>query len=124
MKGIEDYYAEDFNEEEINNLVENALYSSRDEDNKKDSKKLTQKQKKAISSILYKKINKKDEINMDDYPELKGINVKIGVQKLTKDLIRKMMFNDRDVDDYQIDLTYTNLTKDNADIKALSIEIL
>ena len=92
MKGVEEYFPEDLNESEINNLVENALYTSRDEGKKKDSKKITKKQTKAISSILYKKINKKDSINMDDYPELEGMNVKIGVQNLTKELIRKMMF--------------------------------
>ena len=123
MKGVEEYFPEELNESEINNLVENALYTSRNEDKKKDSKKITKKQTKAISSILYKKINKKGDINMDDYPELDGINVKIGVQNLTKELIRNMMFNDKEVDDYQIDLTYTNLTKDNPHIKALSIEI-
>ena len=62
---------------------------------------------------------------MNDYPELKGINVRIGAERLTKDIIRKMLFNNNnEIDEFQIDLTYTNLTNNNPNIKALSIEIL
>ena len=34
------------------------------------------------------------------------------------------MFNGQKVDDCQIDLTYANLTKDNDNLKALSIQIV
>ena len=55
---------------------------------------------------------------------LDGMNIKIGYQKLTREVIKNMMFNNKKVDDCQIDLTYANLTKDNDDIKALTIEIM
>ena len=52
------------------------------------------------------------------------MNVKVGVGKLTKDVIRKVIFKNKNVDDEQIDMAYDNLTKENDDLKALTIEIL
>ena len=60
---------------------------------------------------------------MKKYPELKGVNIKIGVSDLTKDVIKNIMFSGQKVEDCQIDLTYANLTKDNDNLKALSIQI-
>lgn len=122
MKGVDELIPEDFNEEDIYQLVTDSLnVNINDEDSKV---KVTEKQAKAIASILYNKINKKKEVNMKDYPELNGLNVKIGVQKFTKDVIRSIMFNnDKNVDECQIDLTYINLTKGDKDMKALTIEV-
>ena len=127
MKGVEEYIPEELNEDDILGLVEDAIHGNKleggGEEKENEIAKITTEQTKAISKILYNKIHKK-EVNMKDFPELKGIKVKIAVEKLTKDVIRKMMFNEKKVDDCQIDLTYLNLTKDNEDIKALTIEIL
>ena len=116
MKGVEECFPEDLNEDDVYQLVENALNENKD--------KINKEQTKAISSILFNKIHKKGKINIKDYPELKGINIKIGFEKLTREVIKNMMFNNKKVDECQIDLTYANLTKDNDDIKALTIEIL
>ena len=116
MKGVEECFPEDLNEDDVYQLVENALNENKD--------KINKEQAKAISSILFNKIHKKGKINIKDYPELKGINIKIGFEKLTREVIKNMMFNNKKVDECQIDLTYANLTKDNDDIKALTIEIL
>lgn len=124
MKGIEECIPENLNEDDIYQLVEDSLYGNKSEDDSKDPNKLTKEQKKAISSILYNKIHNKGKINIEDYPMLDGMNIKIGYQKLTREVIRNMMFNNKKVDDCQIDLTYANLTKDNDDIKALTIEIM
>ena len=124
MKGIEECIPENLNEDDIYQLVEDSLYGNKSEDDSKDPNKLTKEQKKAISSILYNKIHNKGKINIKDYPMLDGMNIKIGYQKLTREVIRNMMFNNKKVDDCQIDLTYANLTKDNDDIKALTIEIM
>ena len=124
MKGIEECIPENLNEDDIYQLVEDSLYGNKSEDDSKDPNKLTKEQKKAISSILYNKIHNKGKINMKDYPILDGINIKIGYQKLTREVIKNMMFNNKKIDDCQIDLTYANLTKDNDDIKALTIEIM
>ena len=127
MKGVEEYIPEELSEDDILNLVEDAIHGNKVEGDKKEKEnelaKITTEQAKAISKILYNKIHKK-EVNMKDFPELKGIKVRIAVEKLTKDVIRKMMFNEKKVDDCQIDLTYLNLTKDNEDIKALTIELI
>jgi len=122
MKGVEEYIPEELNQEEIYQLVENALNENISENESKG--KVTKKQIKAISEILYNKINKKGETDISKYPELKGVKVKIGVGKLTKDIIKDMMFYDKKVDECQIDLTYANLTKENDDIKALTIELI
>lgn len=124
MKGIEECIPENLNEDDIYQLVEDSLYGNKSEDDSKDPNKLTKEQKKAISSILYNKIHNKGKMNIKDYPMLDGMNIKIGYQKLTREVIKNMMFNNKKVDDCQIDLTYANLTKDNDDIKALTIEIM
>ena len=124
MKGIEESIPEDLNEDDIYQLVEEALNYKTSDENSDPKKKVTKAQTKAIASILYNKIkNKTDKINIKDYPELKGMNIKIGAEKLTKDIIRNMMFLNKKVDECQIDLTYANLTRENDDIKSLTIEI-
>ena len=131
MKGIEDSIPDNLNEEDIYQLVKAAI-NYRITDNESDKKNtITKAQVKAIASILYNQINKNDgkkcnndKIDIKNYPELKGMNIKIGAEKLTKDIIRKMMFHDKKVDECQIDLTYANLTRENDDIKALMIEII
>ncbi len=63
-------------------------------------------QARSIAKILYKKLKKKKgihDIDISVYPELKGINVKIGTGQLTNDVIKNMMFNDNDIDVNQID---------------------
>ena len=124
MKGVEEYIPEELNEDDVYQLIEDALYGNQNGDENKDLNKITKEQAKAISSILYNKIHHKGNIDMKDYPELEGINVKIGVEKLTREVIKNMMFNNKKIDECQIDLTYANLTKDNDDIKALTIELL
>ena len=133
MKGIEECFSEDLNEEEIFQLVEDALGENINYDNSVNIPgTISLKQAKAISGILYKKINKNKndeddksgDIDLKKYPELKGVNIKIGVSELTRDVIKNIMFNGQKVDDCQIDLTYANLTKDNDNLKALSIQIV
>ena len=132
MKGVEESIPEDLNEDDIYQLVEAALYDKMVEDKEQDEGKITKKQAKAIASILYNKINKEEgkkgnnkntSVNLKDYPELKGMKIKIGVGKLTREIIKNMMFQDKKVDECQIDLTYANLTRENSDIKALTIEL-
>ena len=132
MKGVEESIPEELNEDDIYQLVEAALYDKLVEDKDQEEGKITKKQAKAIASILYNKINKDEgrksniknnSVNIKDYPELKGMKIKIGVGQLTREIIKNMMFHDKVVDECQIDLTYANLTKDNNDMKALTIEL-
>jgi len=132
MKGIEECFSEDLNEDEVLQLVEDALGENIVED-KKDQipGTLTPDQARAVAKIIHKKINKKSKdedekngvIDIKNYPELKGVNIEIGVTDLTKDVIRNFLFNGQKVDEYQIDLTYNNLTSSNSNLKALSIQI-
>ena len=132
LQGIEECFSEDLDEDDILQIVGDALADHIIEGcDEQIPGTVTFDQVRVIAKILYKKINKKDdedekdgEINMKNYPELKGLNIRIGVSELTKDVIKKMMFSGQKVDDCQIDLTYANLTKDNNNMKALSIEIL
>ena len=132
MKGIEECFSEDLNEDEILQLVEDALGENIIEDKKEQIPgTITSEQARAVAKIIHKKINKnsKDEddkngvIDIKNYPELKGVNIEIGVTNLTKDVIRNFLFNGQKVDEYQIDLTYNNLTSSNSNLKALSIQI-
>ena len=132
LQGIEECFSEDLDEDDILQLVGDALADHIIEGcDEQIPGTVTFDQVRIIAKILYKKINKNNdedekngEINMKKYPELKGLNIRIGVSQLTKDVIKKMMFSGQKVDDCQIDLTYANLTKDNNNMKALSIEIL
>lgn len=132
MKGIEEFF-EDLNENEIFQLVEDALEEYIiDYDGEYIPGTVTTKQAKAIAKILYEKLNRKNsdeddksgDIDLKRNPELKGLNIKIGVSEFTKDVIKDIMFNGKKVDDYQVDLTYANLTKNNEKFKALSIQLL
>jgi hypothetical protein len=129
MDGIEDLFPEDLTEDDIYQLVEDALGDSiveNDED--KIPGTITRKQAKSIAKILYNKLKKKKgkyDIDISEYPELKGVNVKIGAGELTKDVIKNMMFNDNnDIDENQIDKTYRKLTKNASDVRALTIELI
>ena len=76
---------------------------------------------------MYKKLKKKKgkhDVDISEYPELKGVNVKIGAGQLTKDVIKNMMFNDNDIDEKQIDKAYRKLTKNASDVRALTIELI
>ena len=128
MQGMDDCFTEDLTEEDVYKLVTDALNDKIiDDEGEQEPGTINSKQAKAIANILYNKINKKDndnKINLKKYPELKGVNVKVGVEKFTKDVVKKMMFQDKKVDDKQIDKTYSKLNKDNEEYKALTIEIL
>jgi len=132
MKGIEECFSEDLDEDEVLQLVEDALGENIIDDKREQIPgTITSDQAKAIASILYKKINKNNDedeksgdIDLKKYPELKGVNIKIGVTDFTRDVIKNIMFSGQKVEDCQIDLTYKNLTKDNDNLKALSIQIV
>ena len=128
MDGIEDLFPEDLSEDDIYQLVEDALGESIVENEEdKIPGTITKLQAKSIAKILYKKLKKKKgkhDVDISEYPELKGVNVKIGAGQLTKDVIKNMMFNDNDIDEKQIDKAYRKLTKNASDVRALTIELI
>jgi len=128
MDGVEELIPEDLTEDDIYQLVQDALGENiveKEED--KVPGTITRKQARSIASLLYKKLRKKKgrhEIDISDYPDLKGLNIKIGAGQFTKDVIKNMMFNDVNVDEKELDKAYTKLTKNSNDVKALTIELL
>ena len=128
MEGVEELIPEDLTEDDIYQLVQDALGENiveKEED--KVPGTITRKQARSIASLLYKKLRKKKgrhEIDISDYPDLKGLNIKIGAGQFTKDVIKNMMFNDENVDEKEIDRAYTKLAKNSNDLKALTIELL
>ena len=128
MEGVEELIPEDLTEDDIYQLVQDALGENiveKEED--KVPGTITRKQARSIASLLYKKLRKKKgrhEIDISDYPDLKGLNIKIGAGQFTKDVIKNMMFNDVNVDEKEIDKAYTKLAKNANDVKALTIELL
>ena len=127
MEGVEELIPEDLTEDDIYQLVQDALGENiveKEED--KAPGTITRKQARSVASLLYKKLRKKKgrhEIDISDYPDLKGLNIKIGAGQFTKDVIKNMMFNDENVDEKEIDRAYTKLAK-NPNVKALTIELL
>lgn len=128
MEGLEELIPDDLTEDDIYQLVEDALNENIIEDEEKQTPgTIKKKQAKSIAKLLYKKLKKKKgehDIDISEYPELKGLNLKIGAGKLTKEIIKKMMFNGQNVNDSQLDEAYANLTKKSNDMKALTIELI
>ena len=128
LNWIEDLFPEDLTEDDIFQLVLDALGDSVVEnEEEKVPGTITRLQAKSIAKILNKKLKKKKgkhDIDISEYPELKGVNVKIGAGILTKDVIKNMMFNENDIDENKIDKTYRKLTKNASDVKALTIELM
>ena len=128
MDGIEDLIPEDLTEDDIYQLVEDALGDNIVE---KESEKIpgtiTRKQARSVASVLYKKLQKrrgKHNIDINEYPELKGLNIRIGAGQLTKDVVKNMMFNDNNINDKDLDKAYNKITKNTNDVKALTIVLL
>ena len=128
MEGVEELIPEDLTEDDIYQLVQDALGENiveKEED--KVPGTITRKQARSIASLLYKKLRKKKgrhEIDISDYPDLKGLNIKIGAGQFTKDVIKNMMFNDDNYDEKDLDKAYAKITKNTNDVKALTIELL
>ena len=128
MDGVEDLIPEELTEDDIYQLVQDALGENiveKEED--KVPGTITRKQARSIATLLYKKLRKKKgrhEIDISEYPELRGLNIRIGAGQFTKDVIKNMMFNDENVDEREIDKTYAKLAKNANDVKALTIELI
>ena len=129
MQGIENFLPEDINEDQLNQLIEESLKESIVEEKKGKKREpgtITKKQAKVIASIIYERIQKgkTEDINIDNYPELKGLEIKIGIKRLTKDVVKDYIFDEEKVDDSEINSEYKKLTKNNEDVNALTIQIL
>ena len=129
MKGIENFLPEDINEDQVYQLIEESLKESIEEEKKGKKREpgtITKKQAKVIASIIYDRIKKgkTEEININKYPELKGLDIKIGITKLTKDVVKDYIYDEQKVDDKKINSEYKELTKNNEDVNALTIQIL
>ena len=128
MDGIEELIPEDLTEDDIYQLVEDALGDNIVEnEGEKIPGTITRKQAKSVASVLYQKLKKKKgkhDIDISEYPELKGLNIKIGAGQLTKDVVKNMMFNDDNYDEKDLDKAYAKITKNTNDVKALTIELL
>ncbi len=128
MEGVEELIPEELTEDDIYQLVQDALGENiveKEED--KVPGTITRKQARSIATLLYKKLRKKKgrhEIDISEYPELRGLNIRIGAGQFTKDVIKNMMFNDENVDEREIDKTYAKLAKNANDVKALTIELI
>ena len=128
MDGIEDLIPEDLTEDDIYQLVEDTLGDNIVEnESEKIQGTITRKQARSVASVLYKKLQKKKgkyNIDINEYPELKGLNIRIGAGQLTKDVIKNMMFNDDNINDKDLDKAYNKITKNTNDLKALTIVLL
>ena len=53
---------------------------------------------------------------------LKDVNLKIGLNELTKDVVKDVLYDGKKVDDKEVEETLQNLIKNNEGCKALMIE--
>ena len=134
MQGIEDYFPEDIKEDDVYQLIEESLKENIVEE-KKDKKmepgKITKKQAKVIATVLCDKIKKNkidkknsEAIDTKKYTELKGLNIKVGIRKFSKDVVKDYIYTDEKVNDSEVEKAYSNLNKNDESINALTIEIL
>ena len=52
------------------------------------------------------------------------LDIKIGITKLTKDVVKDYIYDEEKVDEKKINSEYKELTKNNEDVNALTIQIL
>lgn len=136
LENIQEYFPDDVSENAINDLVLDALNENISEKNKKkkSGKTISKEQANAIASIVYERVqkgkkDKKEEdeiytqIDMEQYPILKGVKVKIGLSELNKDAVKNMLYEGKEEDEKELENTLKNLKSTNGKCQALMIEL-
>ena len=136
LENINECFPDDVSENAVHNIVIDALDENIENDKKNDKKKnkkekkISQEQADAIADIVYKKVkkgntgkkNNYEKVDLKEYPMLKDVNLKIGLNELTKDVVKDVLYDGKKVDDKEVEETLQNLIKNNGGCKALMIE--
>ena len=134
VHNLENYFANNITEEKIKEMVLNVM-NKVIVDNKSEfipGKNITKKQAEKIAKVLYKKITKNKNSDMNILKEdeninsiLKNLKVKIEISELDKESAQKMIKKDINIDKNNEDINKTiqEISKDNQNIKILFIKL-
>ena len=134
VHNLENYFANNITEEKIKEMVLNVM-NKVIVDNKSEfipGKNITKKQAEKIAKVLYKKITKNKNSDMNILKEdeninsiLKNLKVKIEISVLDKESAQKMIKKDINIDKNNEDINKTiqEISKDNQNIKILFIKL-
>ena len=134
VHNLENYFANNITEEKIKEMVLNVM-NKVIVDNKSEfipGKNITKKQAEKIAKVLYKKITKNKNSDMNILKEdeninsiLKNLKVKIEISELDKESAQKMIKKDINIDknNESINKTIQEISKDNQNIKILFIKL-
>ena len=134
VHNLENYFANNITEEKIKEMVLNVM-NKVIVDNKSEfipGKNITKKQAEKIAKVLYKKITKNKNSDMNILKEdeninsiLKNLKVKIEISELDKESAQKIIKKDINIDknNESINKTIQEISKDNQNIKILLIKL-
>ena len=134
VHNLENYFANNITEEKIKEMVLNVM-NKVIVDNKSEfipGKNITKKQAEKIAKVLYKKITKNKNSDMNILKEdeninsiLKNLKVKIEISELDKESAQKIIKKDINIDKNNEDINNTiqEISKDNQNIKILFIKL-
>ena len=134
VHNLENYLANNITEEKIKEMVLNVM-NKVIVDNKSEfipGKNITKKQAEKIAKVLYKKITKNKNSDMNILKEdeninsiLKNLKVKIEISELDKESAQKIIKKDINIDKNNEDINKTiqEISKDNQNIKILFIKL-
>ena len=134
VHNLENYFANNITEEKIKEMVLNVM-NKVIVDNKSEfipGKNITKKQAEKIAKVLYKKITKNKNSDMNILKEdeninsiLKNLKVKIEISELDKESAQKIIKKDINIDKNNEDINKTiqEISKDNQNIKILFIKL-
>ena len=134
VHNLENYFANNITEEKIKEMVLNVM-NKVIVDNKSEfipGKNITKKQAEKIAKVLYKKITKNKNSDMNILKEdeninsiLKDFKVKIEISELDKESAQKIIKKDINIDknNESINKTIQEISKDNQNIKILLIKL-
>lgn len=136
VENVRKHLPKDINEDMIYELVANSLEGSiiddeRNTTDKQGNKLVTHEQVKAIAEVVYDKLIDDDNTNNNNNTRRKkkcssvinGLNVRVGIRKLTPSLLKKTCFKGQNVTKMQIDNALKNISQGEDNVRILTVEI-
>ena len=134
VENIRKHLPKEINEQMIYELVANSLEGcviEESNDNnteqcvdKMGNKMVTQEQVKAIAEVVYDKLVDGDNVKRKKKSSIiNGLNVRVGIRKLTPSLLKKTCFKGQNVTKMQIDNALKNISQGEENVRILTVEI-
>lgn len=137
LQNFDNSFSQNVSQEEIERLIIGKLeeYIVNNSNKFVKGKNITREHAKAICLSVFNcvkqknignKENKSDNqfIDINDNLILEQINVKVRVEKLTREVVRKIFFKDRKVNQLQLEIALQGLTKGQRNMKVIMIELI